>query len=158
MHNYKVQMTQMILCKPSKVIDTYLKQIKKESVPETTRKELIGEVGRLTKEIINYHEKRQVRTTTDTSGSNQQERKTNLCCCISHSHTAATTSTSQGDNGIELSEEVSRIRVDGASNGPPPPSCEKHQMEGSHDSQGSTVSLIDEALNAFMRDLQNLRE
>ena len=169
---YKMQMTRVILREPSKVLDTYLEQIKKESVSEKTRIKLIDEVRKLTKEIVNYHKKRQ-RTTPDTSGNSQEKRKTNICCCINHSRTAhAATTAVQGENGIELSKGPSRISDDGTAHGPPPShlssklspptlipaTSDKNGIEGSCDRQGSTVSLVDKALNEFVRDLQSITE
>ena len=137
---WKLRMEKMILHQPSKVLDTYLELIKQESLSEENRQNLIYEVRELTTKIINYRNDRQQCTTPNTS------------------HAAATL------NGIELS---SRVTHDGGAHGPPPhPSNQpSHPLatsdnNGSHDSQlqGGTVSLVDEALDAFVRNLQSLTQ
>ena len=147
-----------------------MEQIRCESNSENIRKELIEKANKLAKDIISYRSER--RSTRVTSDNNQEKNKTTLCCCVKRSYTksSATPSNSQGNNGTEMT----RIRTDcdiPAASGPLPPPLStvsqsslpqphpatgnKNQTEVSH---GSTASLIDEALDAFVRDLRGITE
>lgn len=137
----KVLRKKLILHQSSKVLSSYLELIKQESLSEENRRNLIDGFRELTTKIVHYRNQRQQHTTPDTS------------------YAAAT------PNGIELS---SRITHDGTHGPPPPPHLSSQPSHtsatsnnnGSHDSQlqGSTMSPVDEALNAFVRNLQSLKE
>jgi hypothetical protein len=139
-----------------------MEQIQSESNSDTDRKELIEGAKELFKYIVNYHDKRKQSTHINSDG-NQERKKTALCCCVKHKPSTS----DRGDSGIEMS-----VRIEGdceARRGPPPPPSSNgprpsdsphhpHPATGNEIevkvSQGSTASLVDDALDAFVRDLQ----
>ena len=117
-----------------------MEQIRRESNSENIRKELIEKANQLAKNIISYrNERHSPRVTSD---NNQAKKRTTLCCCAKRFYTqsSANPSNSQGNNGTELTHI--RIEGDSPANGPPPP-------------PSRPSSLVDEALEAFIRDLQS---
>ena len=160
---YKMRITRLVLDSPGKLLETYREQIRNESNSENFRTELINKANELGKDIIRYRNERKqsARITTDDS----EERKlSTLCSCVKCFYTKPSTSNQR----IEMSR---RIEDDCPASGPPPPptlngshpsdsSHQPHSATGNEDevkaSQGSKASLFDDALDAFVRDLQSI--
>ena len=157
---YKKKITRLVLDNPGKLLETYREQIRNESNSENYRTELINKANELAKDIFNYRNERKQSTHT-TSGGNQEQRKTILCCCV-NCYTKSPTSNQE----MEMSR---RIEDDCPARGPPPPPSSNGSSEFPHQphpatgndnevkaSQDSKASLVDEALDAFVRDLQSI--
>ena len=159
---YKVKITRLVLNNPGKLLETYREQIRNESNSENYRTELINKANELAKDIFNYRNERKQSTHT-TSGGNQEQKKTILCCCV-NCYTKSPTSNQE----MEMSR---RIEDDCPARGPPPPPSSNGSSKSPHQprphpatgndnevkaSQDSKASLVDEALDAFVRDLQSI--
>ena len=162
---YKVKITRLVLNKPEELLETYREQIRCQSNSETLRETLIVNAEELAKDIIRYRNERK-QSAHITSDGNQERKMSTLCCCMKYSYTKSPTS----NHGIEMSH---RTEDDCVARGPPPPpssngshpsdsSHQSHPATGNEDevkvSQGSKASLVDEALEAFVRDLQSITE
>ena len=141
---YKKKITRLVLDNPGKLLETYREQIRNESNSENYRTELINKANELAKDIINYRNERK-QSTRIISGGNQVHASSN--------------------QEIEMSR---RIEDDCPARGPPPSPYsngssdsphmhQPHPATGNEDevkvSQDSKASLVDEALEAFVRDV-----
>ena len=142
---YKKKITRLVLDNPGKLLETYREQIRNESNSENYRMELINKANELSKDIINYRNERKQSTHT-ISGGNQEHASSN-----------------------QETEMSRRIEDDCPARGPPPPPSSNgssdsphkpHNATGNEDevklSEDSKISLIDEALDAFVKDLQSI--
>ena len=160
---YKVRLTQLVLDSPGKLLETYREQIRNESNSENYRTELINKANELAKDIIRYQKERK-QNARNTSDGDREQKLSTLCSCVKCFYTKPSTSNQR----IEMSR---RIEGDCPARGPPPPpssngslpsdsSHQSHYATGNEDevkvSQGSKASLVDEALDAFVRDLQSV--
>ena len=142
---YKKKITRLVLDNPGKLLETYREQIRNESNSENYRMELIKKANELSKDIINYR--------------NERKQSTHIISDGNQEHTSS-------NQEIEMSR---RIEDDCPARGPPPPPSSNGSSESPHQpnpaignedevkaSQGSKASLVDEALDAFVRDLQSI--
>ena len=157
---YKVRITRLVLDSPGKLLETYREQIRNESNSENFRTELINKANELAKDIFRYRNERK-QSARITSDDSEEQNLSTLCSCVKCFYTKPSTSNQR----IEMSR---RIEDDCVARGPPPPPTsngssesphQPHPVTGNEDevkaSQGSKASL-DEALDAFVRDLQSI--